>query len=171
MKDTFKIMKEPDIEPTIDKIKVTLTFDKIYLKEIFAFWGKLKKEVFYDWEIKKKVKRKTDEQRKYAWKLIQTFADGKNPPMHPMDVYRELARDYAPYDIMAVCTDGLYGYIKRWESQGSAWFCEILDKSEKWTKIRQTYGMSVWNKDEISYFIEILKDNLNSEGIPYEREI
>lgn len=170
MKFTIKTNDKVQIKNYGSNIDVVLPLQKAYMEEAQHF-ETIKPDTYYTVEIKRMSDKKTKSQNDYAWELITALSQEKKPYIAPIDIYRQLARDFRTFYICTIPLRDEEKFIKSWEQRGMAWFCEVMDRNSKFVAIKCLYGMSTWTKEETSDFIEILKSECKEQGIPTERFI
>ena len=170
MKQVLKFTDTPIIDSNVSKARVQLIVPKIYLQELEHF-TKLKTDTYYTVEVKKAEEKKTDQQRAYCWELITLLAYGMKPIMKPNDVYRQLVLDFNAHFPNTVPSEIKDVFKSSWEEKGIGWFAEEISDNGIDTMFICYYGMSKWSKEQTSDFIELIKMELQEQGIPYEREV
>lgn len=163
MKMTIKLQSKPLVAGLNEKINVTLPLEKIYTDEA-EYLEKLEAGEYYELNISKKSGKKSLSQNGYAWELIQSIAKSVNKS--PLEVYKENVRETPNYVISRVKAEDYWGFTATWSSNGAGWFSEIITKDGEWVELINYYGMSAWNKEQTSSFIETLIQDANALGIP-----
>lgn len=170
MKQVLKFTDTPIVDSNVSKARVQLIVPKIYLQELEHF-TKLKTDTYYTVEVKKAEEKKTDDQRKYIWELITLLAYGRKPIMKPNDVYKQLVLDFYTHFPNKVPNEIKDVFKESWEEKGLGWYAEEIGSDEFETTFICWYGLSKFSKEQASDFVELIKDELQSQGIPYEREV
>lgn len=171
MKFTFRLKEKPLVHTLLyNKINVTLSLFKEYLKEA-EYFNELKPNIYYSCEIKPVSEKKTLSQNSMVWELITAISRNKQPYIPPEEVYRELVQDFETYYVCTIPIRDEQKFINDWESRGIAWCCKIIDRDDRFVAIKCIYGSSVWSKEQLSKFIDILKNECLEQNIPIERDI
>lgn len=170
MKFTIKLFEKPMVHQLWEKINITLSLLKDYEQEA-QHLSELKPNTYYSVEIKPVSEKKTLSQNSMAWELITLLSRNKQPYIAPEEIYRQLVQDFETFYVCTIPLKDEKKFIVDWESRGKAWFCKVLDRSEKFVAIKCIYGMSQWTKEQLSRFIDILKNECLEQNIPIERDI
>lgn len=166
MRQTIKLMTAPRVEQTLRGIEITLTLPREYRPEAERI-AELKPDAFYSMEIKKAQKSKTLSQNAYAWELMSLI--GQKLRMWTTDVYMEMVRNFYTNITVKIPKDSVEAYARGWTNNGKGWICEMLCEDGDDVEIMSHYGMSVWTREQMSDFIELLKQECRELEIPYER--
>lgn len=167
MKMTIKLQGKPLVAGLFEKINVTIPLDKKYGEEADIL-GQLKPDEYYEVSIVKKSGNKTLTQNGYAWELMREIA--YTAKISPTKYYRQEVEQTPNYVITRVKNEK-YGELQRtWESNGLGWICKLLGSDDEWTEAICFYGMSAWNKEQTSMFIDKLIQDAKALGLPVSKE-
>lgn len=164
MKMNIKLIERPVVYGDFDKLNITLTVPKRYSQEAEALEDL--KPGLYSIEIKPKTKRKTISQNNYIWGLCSAIGDATHRT--PLDVYKENVRATSNYVIGYTKVEQVKEYGRIWSSNGIGWFVEIVERKRDYLELRCYYGMSVWNKEQASIFIDMLQQDARELGVYFE---
>lgn len=134
--------------------------------EARRWFVKLKRGVKYVAELKRWREHRSLDANAYCWVLLGKLSAVLNFP--PEEVYRAAIRDVGDnYEIMPIRDDALDRWRYIWESKGTGWLCEVLcpSKIEGYTNVRNYYGSSVYDKEQMSRLLDIIVQECKAQGI------
>ena len=106
-------------------------------------------------EIKKQKDKRSNDANAYCWVLLDKIAEKlKNTKEN---IYREIIKRVGVFEILPIKNEAVTNFMKRWQSKGIGWVCEILGASPKldgYTKVIAYYGTSTYSKKEMARFID-----------------
>lgn len=157
----------------INKIHLSATTKSIGLMidfptQIYKQVHELKAELEGASEIKiERVKEKRSlDANALAWVLIRNLAEKLN--LSTKEVYRNTIQDMYTYNVVPIKDSEIENYVRRWESRGSGWLCEIIGPCKNfkgYTNLKCYYGSSEFDTKEMSDFIDLLVQDCQALGI------
>lgn len=129
--------------------------------ELFNLLRKFKQG---EYEIIKKRKKRSKNANDYCWELCEKIAEKVHLPR--IEVYRQCIRDYGKTDILVAATrTAAEDMVAAWSAFGLGWQAEIFDFDNAGFRICVYYGSSSYNTQEMSMFIEGIKQECQQLGI------
>lgn len=114
-------------------------------------------------EIKQWREQRSLNSNAYAWTLLDKIAQKINSTKE--EVYKEVIKKVGVFEILPIKNSAVESFVKRWQSKGLGWVCEIMGESKipNYTNIMAYYGSSTYNTEEMARFIDeivyIAKEN------------
>ena len=118
-----------------------------------------------DYEIRKAKKPVTRDARAYAWVLIDRLAQALR--LDKAEVYRNALRDIGGNTETVCVQEKAYESLKRkWESNGLGWQVEQMPSTVPTCVVAvMTYGISAFDREELSVLIDHLVQDCKALGI------
>ena len=154
-----------------ERAKVILDGEDAYLcigipyREAKAFTANMKPKK-YAVEIKEYRPRRTNDANAYLWTLLGKLSAALHIP--PEEIYREAIRDVGGnYEVTPIRDDALEKWRSIWQGNGLGWVCEEIGPSKLpgYTNVRNFYGSSTYDTDQMSRLIEIVVRDCKAQGI------
>lgn len=114
-------------------------------------------------EIEVKRRKRSKNSNSYFWTLLQQLCEELN--LDVIQEYKKRIKDLGIFRQWEIDTKNVPTFIKTWEDQGIAWFCEIVEEIGNKTIINAYYGSSSYNSKQMSVLIDNLVQDCNSVGI------
>lgn len=104
----------------------------------------------------------------YCWVLLDAIA--KKQRTTKEEVYKHIIKDVGSFEILSLKTEAVEMFIKRWQSKGLGWVCDIIGDSDKpdYTDICAFYGSSTYDTEEMSRLIDEVVERAKELGIQTE---
>jgi len=118
-----------------------------------------------EYEIKRKLQKRSLDANAMAWKLIGDIA--AEVGLTPNEVYRdEIRKIGGAQEIVCVQTKALETLVRIWESRGLGWQAEPFpSKTPGCTNVRLHYGSSAYDTKQMSVLIDRLIQDAQALGI------
>ena len=90
----------------------------------------------------------------YAWVLMDKIAEIQRTTKE--EIYKHVILKVGVFEILPITDIAVESFIKRWQSKGLGWVCEIMGSSKikDYTNVIAYYGTSTYNSQEMSRFID-----------------
>lgn len=118
-------------------------------------------------EIKKAYNRRTNNQNRFAWELIDQIAAASHRKI--VDIYREAIWNIGGASTMiGMKDDAIPIFRESWEKGHLGRQIEIIPGSTKpgWSNVKVYFGSSEFDTEQMSRLIDILIQDAESLGIP-----
>lgn len=104
-------------------------------------------------ELSKWREKRSLNANNYCWKLLDEIA--KKIRSTKEEVYKSIINKVGVFEILPIKNEALQSFIKRWQSKGLGWICEVQRDSTipNYTVVVAYYGTSTYNTEEMSRFI------------------
>ena len=125
-----------------------------------------KKGKKYVADIKEYRERRSLDANAYMWVLVGKLSGKLGLP--PEEIYRAAIRDVGDnYEVMPVRNDALERWKVIWQSNGLGWLCEEIGPSKLagYTNVRNFYGSSAYDKNQMSRLIDNIVQDCKAQGI------
>lgn len=125
-----------------------------------------KQEKKYVAEIKEWRERRSLDANAYFWTLAGKLSAKLG--LSPEEIYRTMIRDVGGnYEVMPIRNDALERWKAIWQSNGLGWVCEEIGPSKHagYTNVRNFYGSSAYDREQMSRLIEIVVQECKLQGI------
>lgn len=122
-------------------------------------------------EIKKAYNRRTNNQNRFAWELIDQIAAASHRKI--VDIYREAIWNIGGASTMiGMKDDAIPVFQQSWEKGHLGRQIEIIPGSTKpgWSNVKVYFGSSEFDTEQMSRLIDILIQDAESLGIPTVKE-
>lgn len=133
---------------------------------------KIKDGQKYIAELKERKEKRSLDQNGYFWVLCGKLSAVLKTP--PEQLYREYVKDVGGnYEITHIKAEAVERWIKIWESKGTGFIAEDLGESkfEGYRNIRNYYGSSTYDKEQMSRLLDLIIADCDENGIvTLERE-
>ena len=119
-------------------------------------------------EIKKASKSKTKAMNDFLWAMCTDIGKALRPPIPKDEVYKRAIKDVGKFDTLHIIPDAIDEFRQRWIRNGTGWFTEVVDYSPipGYKVVFAYYGISVYDREEMSRLIDYLKQDMDSMGLP-----
>ena len=114
-------------------------------------------------EIEVKRRKRSKNSNSYFWTLLQQLCEELN--LDVIQEYKDRVKALGIFRQWEIDSKNVPTFIKTWEDQGVAWFCEIVEEIGNKTIINAYYGSSSYNSKQMSVLIDNLVQDCNSVGI------
>ena len=114
-------------------------------------------------EIEVKRRKRSKNSNSYFWALLQQLCEELN--LDVIQEYKDRVKALGIFRQWEIDSKNVPTFIKTWENQGIAWFCEIVEEIGNKTIINAYYGSSSYNSKQMSVLIDNLVQDCNSVGI------
>ncbi len=114
-------------------------------------------------EIEVKRRKRSKNANSYFWTLLQQLCEELN--LDVIQEYKDRVKALGIFRQWEIDSKNVPTFIKTWEDQGIAWFCEIVEEIGDKTIINTYYGSSSYNSKQMSVLIDNLVQDCNSVGI------
>ena len=114
-------------------------------------------------EIEVKRRKRSKNSNSYFWTLLQQLCEELN--LDVVQEYKDRVKALGIFRQWEIDSKNVPTFIKTWEDQGVAWFCEIVEEIGDKTIINAYYGSSSYNSKQMSVLIDNLVQDCNSVGI------
>ena len=114
-------------------------------------------------EIEVKRRKRSKNSNSYFWTLLQQLCEELN--LDVVQEYKDRVKALGIFRQWEIDSKNVPTFIKTWEDQGVAWFCEIVEEIGNKTIINAYYGSSSYNSKQMSVLIDNLVQDCNSVGI------
>lgn len=125
------------------------------------------------YEIKKAVKKRSNDANAYMWSLAGKIATAVG--ISAVEVYRRAIRDVGVYTPLPIREDAVEEFSRIWAGHGLGWFVDVLDDSKLpgYKLVRAYNGSSTYNTKQMSALIDHIVDDAKALGIETlsEREL
>jgi hypothetical protein len=104
----------------------------------------------------------------YCWVLLDKIAEATNSTKEL--IYREIIKRVGVFEVLPIKDVAVESFIKKWQSKGLGWVCEILGQSKlkDYTNIVAYFGTSTYDTKEMSRFIDEVVQEAKGLGIQTE---
>lgn len=128
------------------------------------------KDELLDIEIKKFVKKKSQEANNYMWELLARLA--KALRRDRIELYKSFVRKVGVCEIVPIKDADVEKHAERWAKLGLGWFAEVVGKSklDGYTNVMRYYGTSVYDSYELSLVIDEIIYECGNVGIETKPE-
>lgn len=119
-------------------------------------------------EIKKASKEKTKAMNDFLWAMCTDIGKALRPPIPKNEVYRMAIKDVGKFDTLHMIPEAIGEFRARWERGGTGWITEVVDYSPipGYKCVFAYYGISMYDRDELSILIDYLKQDMENMGLP-----
>lgn len=104
----------------------------------------------------------------YAWLLMDKIAEKTKTTKE--EIYKEIIKRVGVFEILPIKNIAVESFIKKWQSNGVGWVCEILGKSKikNYTNVMAYFGSSTYNSKEMARLIDEIVSEAKNLGIQTE---
>lgn len=104
----------------------------------------------------------------YCWVLLDKIAEATNSTKEL--IYREIIKRVGVFEVLPIKDVAVESFIKKWQSKGLGWVCEILGQSKlkDYTNIVAYFGTSTYDTKEMNRFIDEVVQEAEGLGIQTE---
>ena len=164
MKVTGKIK---DIMLDIETRKPIVTIEINEKQDFLCNADELMKSDRIDIEMKRYRKKRSLKSNGYAWALIDRLAEELS--ISKERIYRNIVRNIGGNStFVRVENKARDKLVKEWSKNGIGWFADIIDEDEIYSDIALYYGSSTYDTKQMARFIELITQECQELGIPYE---
>ncbi len=116
-------------------------------------------------KLSKFRKKRSLDANAYCWVLIGEIAKKTNVPKN--EVYMEYIRYFGEYEMVCVREKAASALRQAWEAKGLGWQTEVTySKLKGCINVLLYYGSSCYTTEQMSRFIENIRQDCDSLGIP-----
>lgn len=117
------------------------------------------------YEIKKAVKKRSQDANAYLWALAGKIGTAVGIPA--VEVYRRAIHDVGQFTPLPIREDAVEEFSRIWAGHGLGWFVDVLDNSKipGYKLVRAYNGSSTYNTKQMSALIDHLVDDAKTLGI------
>lgn len=115
--------------------------------------------------VKKYRNKRSVTANSYLWILCKKLADKLY--ITDVEAYRRLIRDVGRYDLSIIHEKSVDYWVTNWNNRGIGWYAMKTRDSEHegFVIVKNYYGSSVYDTDDMSRVIEAVVWECNSQGI------
>lgn len=156
-----------DVMLDIESRKPILTIEVNEKQETLCNVDELVNAECLDIEIKKHRRKRSLKSNGYAWALIDKLAEELVIPKEK--IYRNIIQNIGGNStFIRVKNDARDKLINEWSKNGLGWFGEIIDSDIYYSDVVLYYGSSTYDTKQMTRFIELIIQECQELGIPYE---
>ena len=118
-------------------------------------------------EFKKWREKRSLDANAYMWVLLDKIAKHKDIQSTAEELYKKYIKNVGVCVTMPIKNNVVDSYIKRWETAGKGWFCEIIGESKLngYTNVTAYFGSSSYDSLEMARVIKEIIINAKELGI------
>lgn len=132
------------------------------IEEIIQYLFQQDKEKKY--EIKEYKEKRSLDANAYAWVLLGKLQDKLHIPKE--EIYRDLIRNIGSYEVVPIKDEAVDKFRQAWSKNGLGWITDTTkSKLEGYTNVLAYYGTSIYNRTEMTRFIDLLIQECEQLGI------
>lgn len=147
------------------KFEIITTVDSLPIEDMEKAIQGIKEGKKYDLDIKEDKGKRTMDANAYMWVLLDKLAKKLSTTKH--ELYIEFVKRVGCSEIVPIKDVALTEYIRKWNSIGLGWFCEVMRESkfEGFTTVMCYYGTSVYNSVDMWRLTNEIIDECKPLGI------
>ena len=123
------------------------------IEEIIQYLFKQDKTKKY--EVKEYKEKRSLDANAFTWCLLEKLQDKLHIPKE--EIYRDLIKNIGSYEVVPIRDEAVDRFRQAWSKNGLGWITETTkSKLKGYTNVLAYYGTSIYNKSEMSRFIDLL---------------
>lgn len=105
------------------------------------------------YEVKEYKEKRSLDANAYAWVLLGKLQDKLHIPKE--EIYRDAIRNIGSYEVIPIKNEAVDKFRQAWGKKGLGWITETTkSKLNGYTNVLTYYGSSIYDKKEMTRFIE-----------------
>lgn len=138
---------------------------KVKEKDIVRAMADTFRDKILSLKIAKLTKKRSLDANAYCWTLIGNMAKRLRIPKN--EIYMRYIREIGDYDVICIKDVAAPKLRRAWESKGLGWQTETtVSKLDGCTNVYLYYGSSSYTTEQMSRFIEMIREDCIEYGIP-----
>lgn len=151
-------------------ITITLGVDAKYEEDVSSIARAFMEEKQFDVEFIKPKEKRSLQANAFAWVLIGKIADKTR--VERSEVYKQMIRDVGGNSVSVVLrNDAVKQFCTDWHRNGIGWVTDEIPNGEDTTLVIAYEGSHVYDKAQMSRFIDLLVREAKDHGIHVEDDI
>lgn len=114
-------------------------------------------------DVEVKHKKRSKNANAYFWELLQQLCEEMN--IDVISEYKNRVKELGIFRQWEIDNKNAPTFIKVWENNGIAWFCEVVEEIEGKCIINAYYGSSSFSSKQMTRLIDNLVQDCRSVGI------
>ena len=107
------------------------------------------------YEVKEYKEKRSLDANAFTWCLLEKLQDKLHIPKE--EIYRDLIKNIGSYEVVPIKNEAVDRFRQAWSKNGLGWITETTkSKLKGYTNVLAYYGTSIYNKSEMSRFIDLL---------------
>ena len=105
------------------------------------------------YEIREYKEKRSLDANAYAWVLLGKLQDKLHIPKE--EIYRDVIKNIGSYEVIPIKNEAVEKFRQAWGKKGLGWITETTkSKLDGYTNVLAYYGSSIYDKKEMTRFIE-----------------
>lgn len=105
------------------------------------------------YEVKEYKEKRSLDANAYAWVLLGKLQDKLHIPKE--EIYRDAIKNIGSYEVIPIKNEAVEKFRQAWSKKGLGWITETTkSKLDGYTNVLAYYGSSIYDKKEMTRFIE-----------------
>lgn len=105
------------------------------------------------YEVKEYKEKRSLDANAYAWVLLGKLQDKLHIPKE--EIYRDAIKNIGSYEVIPIKNEAVEKFRQAWGKKGLGWITETTkSKLDGYTNVLAYYGSSIYDKKEMTRFIE-----------------
>lgn len=105
------------------------------------------------YEVKEYKEKRSLDANAYAWVLLGKLQDKLHIPKE--EIYKDAIKTIGSYEVIPIKNEAVEKFRQAWSRKGLGWITEITkSKLDGYTNVLAYYGSSIYDKKEMTRFIE-----------------
>ena len=107
------------------------------------------------YEVKEYKEKRSLDANAYVWVLLGKLQDKLHIPKE--EIYRDAIKNIGSYEVIPIKNEAVEKFRQAWSKKGLGWITETTkSKLNGYTNVLAYYGSSIYDKKEMTRFIELI---------------